>query len=192
MRIYLIRHGESLPTGEDPGLTKKGITQAEEVAIFLKEIKPDKIITSNLNRAKQTFEEYRKICPKVEFQISESLNEIYRVLVGGPEKVGTSLNREQKDKKRAEDFFDILIKMNKENIAIFTHGNLIRYILSRSLNIDPKHLWNRLVISPGSVSVIEVTSKIIQVKAINLSPPIYNEKTKSFYEGNIIPENYLP
>lgn len=60
MRLYLVRHGESLPSDVDPNqpLSKTGRQETESVASYLKEcgIEIDEIIHSVKPRAKQTAE----------------------------------------------------------------------------------------------------------------------------------------
>jgi len=60
-RLILVRHGESAGNSEgilcgwhDSSLTEKGIAQADRVALALKEVDINVIISSDLQRAKQT------------------------------------------------------------------------------------------------------------------------------------------
>lgn len=190
MRIFLIRHGEAIKKDNDSVLTEKGIKQAKNLAKFIENIKFDKIYTSNLTRAKQTFEELKKIKQAYNSEQLEDLNEIYRVLVGGPIKEGTSPEREVKDKARMESFFNSVKNSKNENILIFSHGNVIRYLLAKALNISPVGLWEKMIISPGSISIIEIDKDIIQVKAINLYQH-QKEFLEEFISGPIISEKYL-
>ena len=123
-------------------------------------------------------------------EIKEELNEIYRLIVGGPAKENASKDREKNDLERIEKFYNYLITLDTENVVIFTHGNVIRYILSKFLNMSSKDTWSRLVISPGSVSIIERINKGFQVKAINM----YGHQSKEineFLSGKIKSESYL-
>ncbi|MFA5259283.1 MAG: phosphoglycerate mutase family protein [Candidatus Pacearchaeota archaeon] len=191
MIIFLVRHGESEKTDKDPGLTQNGKYQSKRVAFFLKDLQIDKAYSSNLKRAKQTLEEYQKLCPKTNCEKVDNLNEIYRTIIGGPSKEGTSPNREEKDKARADEFFSKLIEMKARNIVLFTHGNLIRYFLSKALEIDAKTLWNNLVLSPGSVSVIEKQGDDLRVKAVNIISHQDSKYLKDFYK-DVSDEAYLP
>ena len=56
MHIYLVRHGEKQKAAGDPGLTERGIQQAEETAEYFTHISLDKIISSPLRRTVQTAE----------------------------------------------------------------------------------------------------------------------------------------
>ncbi len=192
MRIFLIRHGEAEKADKDPSLSEKGILQARNVAGFLKDIKINHSFTSNLARAKQTFEEYRKVDSLSIVEHTEDLNEIYRVIIGGPEKEGTSQGREEKDMIRADKFFERLRSMKSQNVALFIHGNIIRYYLSKAMGVDPRKLWKGMVISPGSISIIEIEGKILQVKAVNLYGHQSKELTEEYYQDQIKSEGYLP
>lgn len=190
MRIFLIRHGEAIKIGKDSVLTEVGLKQAKNVARILSSIPVSLIFTSDSTRARQTFEEYNKVNPSAKVETTSDLAEIYRVIVGGPEKEGTPKDREKKDRERADKFFKDLQNLKEENVAIFSHGNIIRYFISKSLGVDSKSLWEKMVISPGSISIIEVTkNKEIQVKAINLYEH-QKEFLNDFFNGEIIRENY--
>jgi len=191
MKIFLVRHGEAIKLDNDSVLTPKGIEQAKNVAKELLKVKLDFAYVGDLTRAKQTLEEYKKINNSIETEVNSDLNEIYRVIVGGPKKDGTPEDREEKDKKRADNFFSQLLNSKKENIVIFAHGNIIRYFLSKALSIDSKGLWEKMVISPGSISIIEIDEqRKMQVKAINL----YQHQKQfldDFFNGKIVSESYL-
>jgi len=168
------------------------LTQAENVAKFLKNINLDSTFCSQLTRAKQTLEEYKKLNPQTKSEFTDEINEIYRVIVGGSPKEGTPIDREEKDKKRADRFFNRMLEMDLRNIAVFTHGNLIKYYISKTLNINPKGLWQKMLVAPGSISIIEINkTKDLQLKAVN----IYGHQKEfidEYLNGEIKNENYLP
>jgi broad specificity phosphatase PhoE len=71
MEVYLIRHGE---TGgnqahrhqpEDISLNKRGLEQARQVALTVKEFEPSHLLTSPLVRALQTAREIGEVCDLV-------------------------------------------------------------------------------------------------------------------------------
>ena len=99
MKIYLIRHGEADSKVEGIPLTKKGLTEAKVVAEKLLKYNFKKIYFSDLLRVKQTAEVYFELNPKIEKIEDKRLREVYRVLVGAPEKIGTLENREMNDRK---------------------------------------------------------------------------------------------
>lgn len=57
MKIYIIRHGDALSTGEHP-LSERGVRESRQTAQFLKRLgaRPDWILHSPLLRARQTAE----------------------------------------------------------------------------------------------------------------------------------------
>lgn len=143
MKLYLLRHGEADPITKR--LTPKGELQAKETADFLNTLKFDKIYSSTLDRAVQT-----AAYLETEFEHREELNEIYRVIVKGPVKEGTPDDREEKDKQRADKFWEELHK-EEGNILLVCHGNLIRYYLNKA---GSDIVWED-ELQPCSVSLIE-------------------------------------
>jgi broad specificity phosphatase PhoE len=191
MRIFLARHGTAIKKGDDSVLTKEGIKQAKNLAKQLSKIKFDFVFSSDLTRAKQTADEFIKLEPKNKTEYSPDIREIYRVIVGGPEKEGTPKDRAEKDKSRADNFLNKISNLKGKNVLVFCHGNIIRYFLSKGLGISPEGLWEKMVISHGSISIIEIANnKEMQVKAINL----YQHQKgflDEFFEGEITQEKYL-
>ncbi len=53
-RLYLVRHGQPEPAGDDPGLTDAGRAQAEAVARLLAPKGPLPILSSPFRRARET------------------------------------------------------------------------------------------------------------------------------------------
>jgi len=188
VKIFLLRHGEAAKVDNDTILTNKGNREAESLGKKLKELKINKIYVSNLTRAQETMTHYTKLIEeKPEVITTEKLKEIYRVLVGGPIREGTPKEREFNDKKRADEIYSELMKQ-EGNIAVFAHGNIIRYLLIKAMDIEFKDLWTKLFLSTGSISVIEKTKKdIIRVSAINLidhlptKDEFYKEEIETIY-----------
>ncbi len=168
-KIFLIRHGESVESGGEMILSKKGILQSKKLAKKLKKLNISKIYVSNLKRALETYNEFHKLKPKIKTIKTSRLNEIYRKLVGGPKLQQVSKNRERNDKKRIESIIKEIIKNLKkeENIVIFTHGNLIRYFIAKILNIKKICLWREMTISNASISLIEIINKKATMVFIN-------------------------
>jgi len=183
-KILLLRHGEAKKIGEDTILTEKGNNEAKALAKKLQEITINKIYVSDLTRAQETMQHYLNgIKEKPEVVTTEKLREIYRVLVGGPERVGTPKDRKEKDKQRADEIYEKLLK-EKGNIAVFAHGNIIRYLLIKAMDIQFTDLWNRLFLNTGSISVIEKTKEgLVRVNAINLIEHL--PEAKEFFEEEI-------
>lgn len=161
MRIFLIRHGEANSNVEEIPLTEKGVLEAKAIAKELKKYDFEKIYSSNLLRAKQTCEEYTK-----DYFEDSRLKEIYRVLIGGPIKEGTSEDREINDKKRADDVFEEILK-NEKDVLVFCHGNIIRYYLNKVLK-SKENLWKSMIINNCSISLLEFNKSILEIKEINI------------------------
>jgi len=170
MRLFLIRHGHTEIRNGKAKLSDKGILQSKELSKKLKKLKIDKVYTGDLERSKKTAEEYTR-----DFIEDSRLREVYRVLVGGPEKEGASLEREAKDKERADKFFEEILG-EEGNIAVFCHGNMIRYFLNKILK-SKENLWETLVLDNCSVSIIEKNKEELFIKGINL---------KSDFEKNLV------
>jgi serine/threonine-protein phosphatase PGAM5 len=176
MRLFLIRHGHTENVDGEAKLSKKGISEAKVIAKKLNDLKFDKVFTSDLIRSIETVKEFTE-----DYIPDQRLREVYRVLIGGPEKVGTSEDRKEKDRKRADDFFKEVLK-EEGNIAIFCHGNIIRYFLNKILKTE-HNIWESLVIDNCSISIIENNEKGIFVNRINLKEGFqeYFEKIEQEY-----------
>lgn len=190
MKLFLIRHGDAIKK-EDTILTKKGITQAKKIAQVLSSFPITKVYVSTATRTQQTFEEYHKLKPKVPFVNTPNIKEIYRTIVGGPPKSGTNPLREKEDRERIDLFIkELLMLPDSENIVLFTHGNVIRYCFAKVLQFDPKHLWEKLIINLGSISLIERHKGISYVKMINSIDHLPQSDKKRFYCEDSINEYF--
>lgn len=182
MNLIFIRHGEAKQ--EEPfGLTKKGFAQAKAVAKRLESVNVTKTYTSDLRRAVETQREYFKI-KNIPNNKTEKLREIYRNIIGGPVREGTPIDRAEKDKKRAEEIFEEIVKNgeDKDNIVVFCHGNIIRFFLAKALNLKPANLWENIVINNASISVLEVSNKGYRIKVLNNIEHLEDEKNKVYNE----------
>ena len=165
MRLILVRHGES-SEGNDPPLTEKGNKQARLVARSLS-LKPDKIYVSSATRAKQTYEHYARIHnPHCEIVITDLAKEIYRAIVGGPEKLCTDPQREPDDLTRISSFLEEL-RSQEGNILVFAHGNVIRFVISRLAGIADENLWENMRIDCASISILERVDTGFSVHIVN-------------------------
>ena len=169
MNIILIRHGETeanVREGARPVLTSKGKKQISKLAERLKDFEVDIIFSSNLERARITAKEIQKINKNAKLIETEELREIYRLIIGGKPKEGTRENRFEEDLKRAEDFWEKMINWNYQNVAVVCHGNIIRFFLSKALQVSPEESPN-LEIEPTSVSIINVSEDKVKVSLVN-------------------------
>lgn len=161
MKLFFVRHGHTEVVNGEAKLSKEGTSQSRRLAERLRKVKFDKIYTSDLERSRSTAKEYSE-----NFIEDKRLREVYRVLVGGPEKKGTSPNREIEDRKRADEFFQEILN-GKGNILVFCHGNIIRYFLNKILK-SKENLWEDLVLDNVSVSIMEENENGLFIKGINL------------------------
>ncbi len=193
MKLLLIRHADSLQEGSDPQLSDIGKIQAKLLAKRLTNIPITQVYVSDLTRTVQTFEEYYKLVKDIKFEKIDKIREIYRVIVGGDPKSGTSENREQKDKERIENFIDNLVsKESEEIIALFTHGNVIKYIISKFLDSDPVNVGPHLSILTSSFSLINFDAGKADIKFINNIEHLTNENSSNSYFFKTKQDNYLP
>lgn len=164
MKIYLIRHGRqnSDLCNVDVPLCKEGIIQAELTADRLKKYDIDALYSSNLIRAVETAEIINRQL-KVSHTIDERLKEIdFGGLTGLSgveiiEQYGEFVKEREATTSdvafpagkdgiqgengdmvylRAKNAIDDIIKSEYNNVAIVTHGGLIRASLAGILGID--------------------------------------------------------
>lgn len=186
VKLFLLRHGNAIKTDKDTVLSKKGLKQALLLAKKLSKLNISKVYVSDSTRSIQTYEAYKKLKPGVPSIISDKLREIYRVIIGGPERDGTDPSREKNDKLRADEVIRNILDDAKEDevIAIFSHGNLIRYVLAPFLKIDKPKLWAELQIHETSVSLIDITNNKPQVSLINSIDHLDSKELNDFYNSH--------
>ena len=144
--IYLVRHGhyeewknDDLPL--EGHLTGYGIDQARLTARALKSNPITAIYTSNLNRAVETGEIIKDEFPLVSFEEDELLQECVPVIPDEWAEFFKDYPHEKLsvDKARAdkafEKYFQTAVDDNQQEIIV-AHGNLIRYLLCRVLEVD--------------------------------------------------------
>ena len=193
VKLFLIRHGESIPSENDAVLSEKGVKQAKLLAQKLSSINISRVYVSDYKRALQTYEEYRLIKPNIPCSVTGKLREIYRVIIGGPERQGTDPEREKNDRKRADEIFqEILGDAKKDDaIALFIHGNIIKYFISKILGSPKANLWEDLTINDASISLIEVSEKGKMVKLINNIEHLESADIARFYNSPSERINYI-
>ncbi|HDP73696.1 MAG TPA: hypothetical protein ENN46_01930 [Candidatus Woesearchaeota archaeon] len=192
-KLILVRHAESEDKGSEIVLTKKGVSQAKALAKFLSELTISKAFVSDTKRALQTYEEYRKLKPEVPAEISSCFQEIYRVVVGGVEKPGTPKEKEQQDKERAEQAFIRVINEAEGNasIALFAHANLIRFFISKILNMENKNLWDTMFIDNASVSLIEISKGKQILRLLSSISHLGDKETRRFFAKDALEMHYF-
>lgn len=137
MDLYIIRHGESQGNigldVEDPKLTETGHKQAELLALRLRNIKFDAILSSPLTRAIQTATPLSEL-RKTPITVIHSLHE-----------VGAFGDESLEDvQKRAKDAVaEIREKYgDKENIIAFAHGTFNNHFIKAACGITSGEDFN--------------------------------------------------
>ncbi len=183
VKLFLVRHGEAIEAEPEPMLSKKGKQQAKAVAKRLVQFRITKVYTSSARRALETYELYKKLKPDIPVIVSDKLKEVYRTLVGGPEREGTSLDRAKKDMQRADTILKEILDDTKEDdiVLLFIHGNLIRYILAHFLQISKVNLWEELEIHDASISLIEIVNNKPQIRLVNSIEHLDKKEVDEFY-----------
>lgn len=160
MNIFLIRHGQKMEDDknhESLGLTEKGFEQADLLGRRLSKYDIKKIYSSNMKRAVQTSEGLNKYFG-VEIITKPELREIhvgdcdtygwnyleenYPLFIEEFRKHNSDLryppNGECGDDvwQRVKEVIYEMIETDYENVAVVTHGGVIRSLICGLLNID--------------------------------------------------------
>ena len=155
MRLYLIRHGESETNlaGHYTGwaqvnLTEKGVRDAESVRPIIKDIKFDKIFSSDLIRAMKTAE---TAIPGCTYETTPLLREVNvgdlalkpfppkddprrKLMIEGFAAFGGESYSELRE--RVAKFLEMAKTLDCENVAAFTHAGFLRNLLSLILSAN--------------------------------------------------------
>lgn len=166
-RLILIRHGETDYNLQNrycgfsnPSLNNRGIWQSKRLARRLKDVKIDKVYSSDLKRAYQTAEiifENNSIEGLADFremnfglfdglkyeEITKIYPKLYRNWIDNPIKVkipdGEGLKDLSERVKKRLSF--ILSQHEGKTLAVVTHGGPIRIVLCEALKFDLKMFW---------------------------------------------------
>ncbi|MDY6029106.1 MAG: histidine phosphatase family protein [Acidaminococcaceae bacterium] len=195
MRIYLIRHGQTSGNSEkrfqgriDTPLNKEGFLQAKALATFMKDVQIDAIYSSTLLRAKMTaavlagaknmsylpHDGLEEVCfgeweglryDEIERRWPDSLHDFFT-------RPGECLppNGESfaQAKQRSDAALQEIIKWHGsgDNIAVVSHGGIIRLNLCGILGMPLNNLW-RINIHNVSVTGINVYDGLMSTDMIN-------------------------
>jgi broad specificity phosphatase PhoE len=167
LHIYLVRHGETdwntrlLFQGQtDIPLNKTGISQARHIGAELKCKNIGAIISSDLSRAYLTAAEVKKACGiQGAIEKNNGLRERdYGALEGkkyvmlGSPRASCKVESDKKFFARVNRAFeDVLKKYKGKNIAVITHGGVVRQIVSYVLGLKD---YRKLRIYNASISEI--------------------------------------
>lgn len=167
VRLILIRHGKTDYSSEnrycgfsEPPLNNKGIWQAKKLAAKLKDIRIDKVYSSDLVRSYQTAKiifgnnSIEKVADlrEINFGLFEGLKyeqiigkypKLYRDWVDNPEKVKIPNGEGLGDlSKRVEQRLSFILSQHKDRtLAVVTHSGPIRIVLCKALKFDLKMFW---------------------------------------------------
>ena len=186
MKVYFIRHGESETnlngrwTGWlDAPLTGKGKEDAMKAGEYIKNIKFDKVYSSDLRRAENTAEIAIPDC------VPEKCSLIREINVGSLS--GAVINLSDEDKRRIESsgfgfwggeskaefrerlesFLSKLENSDGENVAVFSHGGVLREVADMITGIRIPR--DKLICRNCAIAVLEYTDGIRRLHSwINL------------------------
>lgn len=177
MRVYVIRHGESESNASkkwtgwmDVELTEKGKKDAEKAREVLKNIKFDKVYSSDLKRALDTM---KIVLPEAIFEASPLLREInvgslenkpINILTEEGQRIFsemdyTGFGGESKEelRKRIRKFINSLDNEEYENVAVFSHGGWLYCLLELVLETEIPR--KNLCCNNCTVAIFEFASK---------------------------------
>lgn len=137
--IYFVRHGQKEKKPGDPQLTSKGIQQARETALFLKNLEIQSIYSSPYLRTKQTADIIAK-----QFQLP--------VITDG--RLNERLNWGDRDNESFEEFWNEWQKTDrnrdykpKNGRSSFKTGNEVKQFIEELPSIDKNH--SVIIVSHG-------------------------------------------
>lgn len=164
--IYLIRHGfynESDERDEFVGkeLTPLGIAQARLVSarLMAMPVKFTSLISSTMTRARQTAMVINKDFPELELKQDELICEC--TPPSWRKDVMTGVDTTEKEKcienleKAFEKYFTPSPDADDRNDIIVCHGNVIRYYVTKVLNVDTMS-WLQMSITNCSLTIIRI------------------------------------
>ncbi len=164
--IYLIRHGEySSPYKNAPDselvLTPLGIAQARLVSSRLKSmnINFNSLISSTMTRAKQTTEVINQDFPELKPELSDLVRECAPPSWRNNVMAGVDTTEKEECVKNLDQAFQKYFIPSPDdrdrNDIIVCHGNVIRYYVTKVLQIDAKAMF-QMSITNCSLTIITV------------------------------------
>ena len=161
--LYLVRHGAYVADRNadpqlGPGITALGVAQARLIAARLSGsgVTFDSMTSSTLQRARDTAAVMHETLSNVPLAQSPLLSECTPPLfeaVAGNEARERAACAKQLDQAFAE-FFSVA-KNARRNDILVAHGNVIRYLVTKALNVDTR-AWLRMTVAHASLTVIQV------------------------------------
>ncbi len=197
MNIYLIRHGETewnnrlvFQGRSDVPLNKRGREQAKRISRALKYKNVGLILSSGLSRADETASIIAENTGYKKRLVKDNLfmERFYGSLEGKNYKKNVDYERfnGEKDRdffKRAERALKKILKTygkKSENIAVVTHGGMVRAVAAVALKLRPG-MYKRIRIYNASISEIHYDDKkgIYLTLLNNVSHLTYREQKKA-------------
>ena len=149
MKLYVVRHGETLENSNNclvgrinSSLTEKGIEQAQEVALYFKNKQIDLIVSSPLDRCKQTASVIAN--NKIDIVYSDSLlgrdhgefTGVHKSLINFDEYWDYNKNIQYEKAESVKTLYDRVAKLveylkeqySDKNIIIVTHSGILRIL----------------------------------------------------------------
>jgi len=184
--VYLIRHGDYAPQDDNiPDsvnvLTPLGIAQARLVSTRLKSMNIyfNSIVTSTMTRAMQTSQVIINDLPEIVFEQSDLIRECTPPTWREDVMAETNAAEVEECVINLEEAFQKYFIPSPDdkdrNDIIVCHGNVIRYFVTKVLNVDTMS-WLQMSISNCSLTIIRVL-------------PNGNMKLDAFSDYGHIPEN---
>ena len=161
--LYLVRHGAYVPDRNadprfGPGLTPLGIAQARLIAARLSGsgVTFDSMTSSTLLRARETAAVMHETLASVPLGQSPLISECSPPLF---EAAQGDAAREQAECAKQLDqafaqFFTVASGARRNDILV-AHGNVIRYLVVKALQVDPR-AWLGMSVAHASLTVIQV------------------------------------
>lgn len=155
--IYLVRHGQYLPSEEGGVLTALGKKQAQRVARYLRQFSVASIRSSTSSRAVETAEIIARFIGLTYGGGDPSWNEVIPTAAPG---IHVSLEKRREGRQATEKLFQerLLCSARTRHDVIVCHGNLIRALSCRVLNA-PTKAWLKMETFHCSTTILVVEPK---------------------------------
>jgi probable phosphomutase (TIGR03848 family) len=177
--IYLLRHAQSVANtkgilaGQDDSveLSKQGVKQSKELAIYLKNLKLTQVYSSPLTRCIQTITPFMSANPKIDFKIEPKLIEmdygqwsgkklrslskkkLWKNIQTKPSTVKFPQGESFKQMRRRVDQIINDLAKEKGPVLLVTHGDIIKMTLAAALGL-PIDRFQSFVAEPASISAV--------------------------------------
>ena len=166
--LYLIRHGEYNINDErdefvGKELTPLGIAQSRLLSARLKamSVQFNSLISSTMTRARQTAMIINQEFPELELKqdslISECTPPTWREDIVANETKSELTKCRENIEKAFEEYFIPSPDENDMHDIIVCHGNVIRYLVTKVLNVDTMS-WLQMSITNCSLTIIRINS----------------------------------